>query len=116
MALTTQEILKDITHAISEKKGEDIRVLDVSEITPLCDYFVITNGNNQPQVEAITDNIMSTLFAKGIEPKRVEGKKNSGWMLLDYVDIVVHIFMPEDRSFYNLEHIWKDAIVMDIVD
>ncbi len=103
------DILKIIKKAIDDKKGEDIKILDIQKLCVICDYFVITHGYNQPQVEAITDNIIDELTKLGISPKRVEGQKNSGWILLDYGDIVIHVFMNDQRSFYELERIWKDA-------
>ena len=95
--------------ALEDKKGEDIKILDIQKLCVICDYFVITHGYNQPQVEAITDNIIDELTKLGISPRRVEGQKNSGWILLDYGDIVIHVFMNDQRSFYELERIWKDA-------
>ena len=101
--------MKIIKKAIDDKKGEDIKILDIQKLCVICDYFVITHGYNQPQVEAITDNIIDELTKLGISPRRVEGQKNSGWILLDYGDIVIHVFMNDQRSFYELERIWKDA-------
>ena len=107
--MESSEILKLIKKAIDDKKGEDIKILDIRKLCVICDYFVITHGYNQPQVEAITDNIIDELGRHGINPKRVEGQKNSGWILIDYCDIVIHVFMNDQRSFYELERIWKDA-------
>ena len=103
------ELLKVIRKAIDDKKGEDIKILDIRKLCVICDYFVITHGYNQPQVEAITDNIIDELVKVGISPKRTEGQKNSGWILLDYGDIVIHVFLNDQRSFYELERIWNDA-------
>ena len=107
--MDSKELLKVIKKAIDDKKGEDIKILDISKLCVICDYFVITHGYNQPQVEAITDNIIDELGKLKISPKRVEGQNNSGWILLDYGDIVIHVFMNDQRSFYELERIWKDA-------
>jgi len=108
------KLLEIIKKAIEDKKGEDIKILDIQNLCVICDYFVITHGYNQPQVEAITDNIIDELHKSNITPKRVEGGKNSGWILIDYGDIVIHVFLNEQRSFYEIERIWKDAVVMDI--
>lgn len=114
MTDNTLDIVKKIYDAIDEKKGENIKVIDISKISILCDYFVICHGFSQPQVEAIKDNVEDRLAECGIHPRRVEGQKNSGWILLDYGDVVVHVFSHEQRMFYDLERIWKDGIVIDM--
>ncbi len=96
--------------ALREKKAEDIKVIEISAISVLADYFVIANGNSPAQVEAMVDAVQEELSKGGFEPKRVEGVRSSGWVLLDYGDIVVHIFSKEDRLFYDLERIWRDGI------
>lgn len=96
--------------ALREKKAEDIKVIEISAISVLADYFVIANGNSPAQVEAMVDAVREELAKGGFEPKRVEGVRSSGWVLLDYGDIVVHIFSKEDRLFYDLERIWRDGI------
>ncbi|MCR5431235.1 MAG: ribosome silencing factor [Lachnospiraceae bacterium] len=107
--MESYDLLKVIKKAIDDKKGEDIKILNIEKLSVICDYFVITHGYNQPQVEAITDSIIDELGKIGVLPKRIEGQKNSGWILIDYGDIVVHVFMNDQRSFYELERIWKDA-------
>lgn len=108
------DLVKKIYAAVDEKKGENIKVIDIAEISVLCDYFLICHGFSQPQVEAIKDNVEDRLLAEGYKPQRVEGHKNSGWILIDYGDVVVHIFTHEQRMFYDLERIWKDGIVIDM--
>ncbi len=95
--------------ALEEKKAEDIRVIEIGNISILADYFIIANGNSPAQVDAMVDSVTELLAREGIEPKRVEGVRSSGWILLDYGDIVVHIFSKEDRLFYDLERIWRDG-------
>ena len=96
-------------HALAEKKGEDVRVIEITEIATFADYFIIADGNNPSQISALVDNVEEQLSKAGFEPKRIEGVRNSNWVLMDYGDIVVHVFSKEDRLFYDLERIWKDG-------
>ncbi len=96
-------------HALAEKKGEDVRVIEITEIATFADYFIIADGNNPSQISALVDNVEEQLSKAGFEPKRIEGVRNSNWVLMDYGDIIVHVFSKEDRLFYDLERIWKDG-------
>ncbi|SET58206.1 ribosome silencing factor [[Clostridium] polysaccharolyticum] len=98
--------------ALEDKKGEDIKVIKVDEISILADYFIISNGTNASQVQALVDSVEEKLGKEGFNPKRMEGIGNSSWVLMDYGDVIVHIFSKEDRLFYDLERIWRDG--MDI--
>jgi len=109
-----KEIVKKIYKIIEDKKGDDIKVIDISKISSIADYFIIAGANNINQVQAISDEIDFVLGKEGILPKAVEGNKNATWMLLDYNDIVVHIFLKEDRVFYDLERIWRDGTEVEI--
>ncbi|EFU76215.1 ribosome silencing factor [Lachnoanaerobaculum saburreum] len=109
-----KEIVKKIYKIIEDKKGDDIKVIDISKISSIADYFIIAGANNINQVQAISDEIDFILGKEGILPKAVEGNKNATWMLLDYNDIVVHIFLKEDRVFYDLERIWRDGTEVEI--
>ena len=104
-----KEIVKKIYNIIEDKKGDDIKVIDISKVSSIADYFIIASANNINQVQAISDEIDFALGKEGILPKAVEGNKNATWMLLDYNDIVVHIFLREDRAFYDLDRIWRDG-------
>lgn len=104
-----KEILKRIVNIIEDKKGEQTVVLDISEISSLADYFVISSANNINQLQAISDDLQELLEKEGLKINNVEGAKNSSWVLLDFTDIVIHLFTKEDRIFYNLERIWADA-------
>ena len=95
--------------ALDEKKAEDIRIIQISEISVMADYFVIANGTNLSQVQAMVENVQEKMEQAGFTIKRVEGNRSSTWVLLDYGDIVVHIFDQEDRLFYDLERIWSDG-------
>ena len=103
------EILKVINNAIEDRKGEDIRILDISGVTVMADYFVIASGNNKNQVQAIADSVNEAMIANKIELKATEGYNTAGWILMDYGDVIVHIFSKEERLFYDLERIWRDG-------
>ena len=109
-----KDIVKKIYNIIEDKKGDDIKVVDISKVSSIADYFIIASANNINQVQAISDEIDFVLGKEGILPKAVEGNKNATWMLLDYNDIVVHIFLKEDRVFYDLERIWRDGTEVEI--
>ena len=99
--------------ALEDKKAEDVRVIDISEISVLADYFIIANGLNVSQVQAMSDNVQEVLGRAGYDLKQVEGSQSANWILLDYGDIIVHIFDKENRLFYNLERIWRDGKAID---
>ena len=95
--------------ALDEKKAEDISVLEIGDISIIADYFIIANGTNSSQVQALVDNVEATLAKNGHHPKRIEGIRSTTWVLMDYGDLIVHIFSKEDRLFYDLERIWRDG-------
>ena len=101
-------------HALEDKKGEDIKVIDISGISVIGDYFVITNGTSDSQVRALVDNVAEKMHKAGYELKQQEGNGSGSWVLMDYGDIIVHIFDKENRSFYNLERIWRDGREVEI--
>lgn len=98
--------------ALEDKKAEDIRIIDISEVSPLADYFIIANGGNRNQVQALADNVEELLGRLGYERRPVEGYDNANWILLDYKDIIIHIFDRENRGFYDLERIWRDGKIV----
>ncbi len=101
---------QDVATYLSSKKAEDILIIDVREKTALCDYFVIASGRNTTQVKALCENLEEQ-FSKqeGIEPRRTEGVKDGRWGVLDYGDVIVHIFNDESRLFYHLERLWDEG-------
>ena len=110
MAATSRELAKIACEALEEKKANDIKVIDISEVSVLADYFIIASGSNRNQVQAMVDSVQEDLFKKaGAEAKQVEGYQSGNWMLLDYSDIIVHVFDEENRLFYDLERIWRDG-------
>ena len=107
-------MLKVIYNAIEDRKGEDIRILDISGVTVMADYFVIASGNNKNQVQAIADSVNEAMIANKVELKATEGYNTAGWILMDYGDVIVHIFSKEERLFYDLERIWRDGKPIEI--
>ena len=110
-------MLADIViNAIHEKKGEQVVKIDMRPInSPVADFFIVCQGTNRTQVEAIADSIDEEVRkAIGIRPSHLEGRENAEWMLIDYFDVVVHIFQPETRGFYKLESLWADADITDV--
>ncbi|MFV0464867.1 MAG: ribosome silencing factor [Lachnospiraceae bacterium] len=102
--------------ALDEKKAEDVKVIDISEISVMADYFIVANGSNQNQLLAMKDAVDEAMHKEGISPKQIEGNNHSSWILMDYGDIIVHLFSKEDRLFYDLERIWRDGKIMGISD
>ena len=106
---TVESILAKIYDAIDDKIGHDIVILNIGKVSSLCDYFVIATGSSSRQVKAIADSVEDEMTKIDIEPRGKEGITSQSWVLLDYGDIMVHIFDEENRGFYNLEKLWKDA-------
>lgn len=109
MAGMSMEMVKLAYQAMEDKKASDIKVIDIREVSVIADYFIICSGSNLTQLGAITDNVEETLGKAGFFTKRIEGGRNCTWILMDYGDVVVHIFSKEDRLFYDLERIWRDG-------
>lgn len=112
----SREMAKAACHALSDKKAEDIRVIDISEISTLADYFIIATAKNSNQIQALVDAVGEELSKSGHEARQVEGNRNSSWILMDYNDIIVHLFSKEDRLFYDLERIWTDGKSIEVDD
>jgi ribosome-associated protein len=105
---------KIVYDALDEKKAEDIRIIDIAGVSVLADYFIIANGTNENQVRALVDNVQDELSKAGYEAKQIEGYRTGNWILLDYGDIIIHVFSKEDRLFYDLERIWRDGKSIEI--
>ena len=112
--MTSKDLARVACEALEEKKGGNIQVINIGEVSTIADYFVICDGANAPQVEALVDNVKEKLFKLGRSPKRVEGMRNCGWILLDYEDVVVHVFSKQDRLFYDLERVWRDGKTVSV--
>lgn len=109
MEKDSKKMLDIIYSSLNDKQAVDIKVLDIHEVTVLADYFVIAHGNNPNHVKSLIDNMEEALGKAGYSPKNVEGYNSESWILLDYGDIIVHIFGKDDRFFYNLEKIWSEG-------
>jgi len=104
----------DICNLALEKKADDVVMLDMQRISSFCDYFVITSAGSFKKTRAIADHIEGSLTRKKIKPYHAEGKGDGHWILLDYGDVVVHVFYEEARDFYGLERLWGDAKQIDV--
>lgn len=107
--MNSYELMKKTVRAADGRKAQDISVLKIDELTTLCDYFVICSGTSTPHVNAIYEEIDEKLSEEGIFPASKQGVGNPGWVLLDYGDVIVHIFNNESREFYSIERLWSDA-------
>ncbi len=114
--MDSKELTKVIYNALDDKKGENIKILDISSVSVIADYFVIANGNNINQVQALADSVKEELYKLGLEPRNVEGYRNASWILLDYTDVIVHVFSKDDRFFYDLERIWRDGREIEVAE
>ena len=112
--ITTKEKLAAIVKALDSKRGEDIQAIGIGDLTILADYFVIANGSSTTQTKALAEEVEFKMSQLGIEPLRTEGYQGQTWIVLDYGDIVVHVFYKETRSYYNLERLWSDGKSVDI--
>lgn len=110
---TVNEFAKIAIRALEDKKAEEIHVIDISEISTLADYFIIASGTNKSQIQAIADHVEETLGKAGLSLKQAEGYDAANWILMDYRDIIVHIFDRENRLFYDLDRIWRDGKLLD---
>lgn len=108
------ELVKQVKAALDDKKAEDITVIDIHEISTIADYFVIANGSNQNQLAAMQDAVDEAMYKAGVHAKQIEGNRNSTWILMDYQDVIIHLFSKEDRLFYDLERIWRDGKIIEV--
>jgi ribosome-associated protein len=111
-----EQTIQIIIEAIFEKKGQDVKLLELKDLTTIADYFVVCSAESDMQVKAIADNIDDSLAKAGIKVWKKEGFKALSWVLIDLSDIVVHVFRNESRQFYNLERLWGDAPMKEIID
>lgn len=113
----SKEMVKLAVQALQDKKGEDVKIIDIREVSVLADYFIIASGSNGNQVQAMADNVEEMLGKAGYVSAQIEGYDSANWILMDYKDIIVHVFCREDRLFYDLERIWRDGkTIVDVND
>jgi ribosome-associated protein len=108
-----KEILKIAVKTLDEKKGHDLKVIKIADVSSVANYFVLASGNSSTQVKTLADEVEQKLKASGAEPTRTEGYRGADWVVLDYIDVVVHIFYKDTREFYDLERLWQDGEEID---
>ncbi len=108
-----KEKVEVIKAALIDKKAADINILDISEMTTIAEYFVIASGGSRLQIEALCDSVEEEMYKRNEPLKNREGRADGGWILLDYDDVIVHLFTEEMREFYDLDHTWRDAIKVE---
>ena len=109
----SRDLAVTAARAASSKQGEAIAVLDVSDLITITDYFVIVSAGSERQVKTISEEVIRAAKERGVRPVRQEGEAGTRWLLLDFVDFVVHVFHEEERDFYRLENLWRDAPVVE---
>lgn len=112
----SKKMAKIAVDALEEKKAKDLKLLDISDVSVLADYFIIASGSNRNQVQAMADEVEEKLGKAGFTPKQVEGYQTANWILMYYQDIIIHIFDEENRLFYDLERIWRDGNLIEKID
>ena len=112
--MESKELAIRIAKILDKKKAEGLKVLSIQDLTVLADYFGIASGTSSTHVRSLADEVEFQLGQQGVEPQRVEGYEARNWILMDYGGVIVHIFYPEARSYYDLEHLWADAQPVDL--
>ena len=113
--MDNKDIVSIAVKALDNKKAEEIKVIKISELTVMADYFIIANGTSNTHVRALAEEVEYALGEAGEKPRNIEGR-STGWILLDYGSVMVHVFTPRDRDYYNLERLWQDGEEIDISD
>ena len=110
--MTALQTAQMAARILDEKKGEQVRILGIHELSPICDYFVIATGTVGTHVKALADELEFKLGEQGVRPHHVEGYRSNTWILLDYGEVVVHVFTRESREFYDLDRLWQNGTVI----
>ena len=114
MSINLLQAAKDAANALDQKFGKNIVILDISEISTIADYFIITDAGNPNQVQAMVDGVEESMHNNELNLRHIEGVNRADWVLMDFGDILVHIFNKETREFYDLERTWRDAKIVEI--
>lgn len=109
----SMSMAKLVIDALEDKKAEDIKIIDISEVSVLADYFIIAGGNNSSQIQALCNNVEEKLGRAGHPCRQIEGYDTANWILMDFGDVIVHIFDKENRLLYDLERIWRDGKMIE---
>ncbi|MCB0197959.1 MAG: ribosome silencing factor [Anaerolineae bacterium] len=112
VALDSNELAHAIVDVMDNKKASNVMLLDMRDVTLLADYYILCDGSSRRQINAIADELIEELKKAGSQPAKVEGTPDSGWMLIDFGSVVVHIFSPEQRNYYQLEELWQEAPIV----
>lgn len=112
--MDTKSLSLEVFKALDDKKAHDIKVLDVQGLTSVADYFILATGTSTRHASSLAESVEDALTEIGIEPSHKEGQRTGEWILLDYLDVIVHVFTEETRNFYNLEKMWKDAEIVQV--
>ena len=112
--MNSEALAKKIVLLLDGKKGMDIVGVDIHELTTIGDYFILVTGTSSPHVKALAEEVEDSLAKEGLEPRRIEGAQSATWILMDYQDVILHIFTKETRDFYNMERLWSDAPRLDL--
>ena len=112
--MDSKALASKIVKILDSKKGMDIAGIDIRQLTTIGDYFILVTGTSSPHVKALAEEVEDTLAKEGLEPRRVEGAQSATWILIDYQDVILHIFTKETREFYSMERLWADAPRMDL--
>lgn len=112
--MNTREQALEIVKILDSKKGLDIKLINISEVSSLADYMVIATGTSSTHVKALAEEVEYKMDQMGISVSHIEGHRSNTWILLDYVDIIVHVFSDEAREYYSLERLWQDGVMEDI--
>lgn len=114
MHMDINKITKTAWEALDDKKADNIVILNIGEVSVIADYFIIASGGSPSQINALVDSVEEKLSELNVKPVNIEGIQNASWVLMDYGDIIIHIFSKNDREFYNLERIWADCKEVDV--
>ena len=114
--MDSKQIVKAAAKVLDSKKALDVRIIDISKVTVIADYFIIAGATNERQCKALADNVEEALAKEGVTPKAIEGYSNANWILMDYRDVIIHIFNQDQRLFYDLERIWTDGKIVEAAD
>ena len=112
--MESKELALQAVRLLDAKKAVDVHLIDIREISTLGDYFVIATGTSSTHVKALADELEAKLQEAGISPGHVEGYRSNSWILLDYGEVIVHVFTPDSRAFYDLDRLWQDGVQVDL--
>lgn len=112
--MTSLELAKETVKTMDDKKALDLKVIGIKDISVIADYFVMATGTSSTHVKALADEVEFKMKQIGISPEHVDGYRSNTWIILDYSDVIVHVFTPDAREFYNLDHLWQDGEKIDL--